>query len=232
MRLASSERMSSCSHTAFAPTATACRAISAASPAGRNTSTMSILSGTSLSERYTRSPKSSSANGLMGMIRKPRRCSPAGTDPPALFGSRDAPTTAIVVAASRISWDVLLLISMSKRPARRHIPRAHAQQRLARSVAADLLARESIAAWLPTLDGARDVRSDEHVRGVPQRMAVRERLRFGNVERRADVARQQGFEQRVRVDGPAAARVHEQRARLHPREEFLVDEFLRLRRAR
>src|SRR5260370_38834778 len=90
----------------------------------------------------------------MGRIGNRRRWSPVGADPPALFGSRDAPTTAIVVAASRISWDVLLLISMSKRPARRHIPRAHAQQRLARSVAADLLARESIPAWPPSLDGA------------------------------------------------------------------------------
>src|SRR2546428_66036 len=38
----------------------------------------------------------------MGMIRKPRCCNPAGTEPPALFGSRDAPTTAITLDAD--SW--------------------------------------------------------------------------------------------------------------------------------
>src|SRR5260370_15266448 len=110
----------------------------------------------------------------MGRIGNRRRWSPVGADPPALFGSRDAPTTAIAVAASRISWDVLLLISMTKRPARRHIPRAHAQQRLAGRVPADLLARESIAARLPTLDGACGARRDEHVRRVPHPMCGRE----------------------------------------------------------
>src|SRR4029077_1663806 len=42
----------------------------------------------------------------MGMIRKPRRCSPTGTEPPALSGSRDAPTTAIVVERSRTSFEL------------------------------------------------------------------------------------------------------------------------------
>src|SRR5229473_3437530 len=36
------------------------------------------------------------------MMRNPRRCSPYGTEPPALRGSREAPTTAIVVERSRI----------------------------------------------------------------------------------------------------------------------------------
>src|SRR5579872_5479746 len=40
------------------------------------------------------------------MMRKPLRCRPSGTDPPALPGSRDAPTTAIVVARSRISCEL------------------------------------------------------------------------------------------------------------------------------
>src|ERR1700694_1396461 len=39
------------------------------------------------------------------MMRKPRCCNPNGTDPPALSGSREAPTTAIVVALSSTSWD-------------------------------------------------------------------------------------------------------------------------------
>src|SRR2546428_1096566 len=42
------------------------------------------------------------------MIRNPRLCRPSGTDPPALFGSRDAPTTAMVLALSRISCELRL----------------------------------------------------------------------------------------------------------------------------
>src|SRR5712692_9419578 len=40
------------------------------------------------------------------MMRNPRACRPSGTEPPALFGSRDAPTTAIVVERSRTSFAV------------------------------------------------------------------------------------------------------------------------------
>src|ERR1700687_3584299 len=230
MRRASSDRIASCSHTAFAPTATACRAISAASPEGRNTSTMSILSGTSLSDLYTRSPNSSSANGLIGMIRKPRCCRPAGTDPPALFGSRDAPTTAMVIAPSRISR-LVLLISVTKPAARRHIPCLHPNQRLARRVPPQLLAREPIRARLPAGDGACDVGSDENVWSAPQRMLFRQRFRIGHVERSANVARPQGLHQSLGVDSPAPTRIHEQRAPLHLAEEFPVDELFRLRRA-
>jgi len=43
----------------------------------------------------------------MGMMRKPRRCNPSGTDPPAFRGSRDAPTTAIVFALASTSGPVL-----------------------------------------------------------------------------------------------------------------------------
>src|SRR6266571_5165731 len=130
MRRASLERMSSWSHRALAPIAAAWRATSGASAEGRNTSTRSTGSGTSSSVRYTRSPKSSSANGLMGMMRKPRRCSPAGTDPAALRGSREAPTTAMVRALRRISSGLLpftLLCTNAGNPAR--IPRDCAQTR-------------------------------------------------------------------------------------------------------
>ena len=51
IRRASAERMSSCSHSALAPMAAAWRAISGVSGEGRKTSTMSIFSGTSSSER-------------------------------------------------------------------------------------------------------------------------------------------------------------------------------------
>src|SRR2546423_15641463 len=130
MRRASLERMSSWSHRALAPIAAAWRATSGVSAAGRNTSTRSTGSGTSSSVRYTRSPKSSSANGLMGMMRKPRRCRPAGTEPAALLGSRDAPTTAMVRALRRISSGLLpftLLCTNAGNPAR--IPRDCAQTR-------------------------------------------------------------------------------------------------------
>src|SRR5437588_5912188 len=40
------------------------------------------------------------------MTRKPRPWRPAGTEPPALFGSRDAPTTAIVFAFCRTSCEL------------------------------------------------------------------------------------------------------------------------------
>src|SRR5207302_5069524 len=50
----------------------------------------------------------------MGMIRNPRLCSPAGTEPPALSGSRDAPTTAMVLALSRISCEGRLTRSASE----------------------------------------------------------------------------------------------------------------------
>src|SRR5205085_10458627 len=128
MRRASLERMSSWSHKALAPIAAAWRATSGASAAGRNTSTRSTGSSTSSSVRYTRSPKSSSAKGLTGMMRKPRRCRPAGTEPAALLGSRDAPTTAIVRALRRISSGLLpftLLCTNAGNPAR--IPRDCAQ---------------------------------------------------------------------------------------------------------
>src|SRR5712691_10727369 len=79
------------------------------------------------------------------MMRKPRFCKPAGTEPPALFGSRDAPTTAITVAASRISRPDLP-ITTSSHPAGRSIPRLRTQKWLRRGVAPDLLTREPIAA--------------------------------------------------------------------------------------
>src|SRR5579859_8226785 len=44
------------------------------------------------------------------MMRNPRRWSPYGTEPPALLGSREAPTTAIVVAPARIFCGVLLVL--------------------------------------------------------------------------------------------------------------------------
>src|SRR5690348_13612118 len=56
-----------------------------------------------------------SAWGLIGMMRNPRRWRPAGTDPPALNGSRDAPTTAMVRAAASTSWGLRLTYSASRR---------------------------------------------------------------------------------------------------------------------
>src|SRR5947209_680437 len=58
-----------------------------------------------------------SANGLMGMMRKPRRWRPSGTEPPALIGSREAPTTAIVVARSRTAWGDLGMLNSTLRGA-------------------------------------------------------------------------------------------------------------------
>src|SRR5258708_34566631 len=40
------------------------------------------------------------------MIRNPRSCRPSGTDPPALNGSREAPTTAMVLAPCRMSCEL------------------------------------------------------------------------------------------------------------------------------
>src|SRR5258708_14635733 len=57
------------------------------------------------------------------MIRNPRCCSPNGTEPPALLGSREAPTTAIVVGLSRISCE-LGGITKGKRAQRATIPRS------------------------------------------------------------------------------------------------------------
>src|SRR5713226_736865 len=51
------------------------------------------------------------------MIRKPRLCRPAGTEPPAFNGSREAPTTAIVVADSRISRPLRLTAGLGRLPA-------------------------------------------------------------------------------------------------------------------
>src|SRR6266849_2917496 len=179
--------MSSCSHSPLAPTATACLAISGASAAGLNTSTRSIFSGTSASERYTRSPNSVSAYGLIGMMRKPRFCRPAGTEPPAFLESRDAPTTAITLAASRISRPDLLITNSSS-AAGRCIPCLDSKQWLPRGVAADLLAREPIAARLPARHRARDVWSDKGVRHVPEGMVGRQRLGVGHVERGPNAA--------------------------------------------
>src|SRR5579864_2758220 len=52
------------------------------------------------------------------MMRKPRRWSPNGTEPPALSGSRDAPTTAIVFALSSTSRE-LTVTSTASAPAGR-----------------------------------------------------------------------------------------------------------------
>src|SRR3989442_13029806 len=117
----------------------------------------------------------------MGMIRKPRCCNPAGTEPPALFGSRDAPTTAITLDASRISRPVLLT-SIGK-PARGwRIPGLDAEQRLACRVTADLLARATVRTPLPLRPRARDTGGDENVSGSPTWMVGRPRLtvRTGN----------------------------------------------------
>src|SRR5258708_22846235 len=133
------------------------------------------------------------------MIRNPRCCSPNGTEPPALLGSREAPTTAIVVALSRISCE-LSGITKSKRAQRATIPRSdkgrlapnvrigdaqkaplapnvrnsaprlNTEKRFARGVAPDLLAPESVGATLPTGHGAGDVRGDEDVGLLPQRL--------------------------------------------------------------
>src|SRR5207244_12263112 len=50
------------------------------------------------------------------MMRNPRLCRPSGTDPPALFGSRDAPTTAMVLALSRISCELRATKTPSTHP--------------------------------------------------------------------------------------------------------------------
>src|SRR5947208_721918 len=113
------------------PASTSGETASGAAAAGQKTSTRSTGSGTSSSVRYTRSPNSSSANGLMGMMRKPRCCSPAGTEPPALRGSRDAPTTAMVRAArSTSSGDFMLLSTIACY--QREIPCICAQKRFLR----------------------------------------------------------------------------------------------------
>src|SRR5205814_1121459 len=49
------------------------------------------------------------------MTRKPRPWRPTGTEPPALFGSRDAPTTAIVFAFCRTSCELRATKSASPR---------------------------------------------------------------------------------------------------------------------
>src|SRR5260370_2193976 len=123
------------------------------------------------------------------MIRTLRCCRATGTEPPALLGSREAPTTAIVVARARISCE-LSGITKSKRAQRATIPRSdkgrlapnvrigdaqktplapnvrnsaprlNTEKRFARGVAPDLLARESVGAALPTGDRAGDVLPD------------------------------------------------------------------------
>src|SRR5260370_33107689 len=148
------------------------------------------------------------------MIRTPRGCSPNGTEPPALLGSREAPTTAIVVALARISC-ALSALTKSKRAQRGPIPRRgkgrlaprvrigdaekaplapnvrnsaprlHPQQRFARGVAPDLLARESVGAALPTGDGAGDGRRDEDVGLLPQWMIGEGGVPGGHAERGA-----------------------------------------------
>ncbi len=55
------------------------------------------------------------------MMRNPRRCKPTGTEPPALLGSREAPTTAIVLAPRRTSC-ALFGISDSKLAEAANIP--------------------------------------------------------------------------------------------------------------
>src|ERR1700730_12638590 len=112
------------------------------------------------------------------MMRNPRLWRPSGTDPPALFGSREAPTTAITVAASSISRPVLLMnrasptatpifLRLPQEGDDRRLVRAHAEQRLAGGNAADLLPREPVSALFPLRHRARDVRSDEHVGCAP-----------------------------------------------------------------
>jgi len=79
MSRASAEAMPSCSHSAVAPAATACRATSGVRCDGRNTSTSPTGSGTAASVRYTGSPRIWSRYGLTGMIRQPCCCMWAGT---------------------------------------------------------------------------------------------------------------------------------------------------------
>src|ERR1700674_4030270 len=100
------------------------------------------------------------------MTRNPRCCNPIGTEPPALLGSREAPTTAIVVALSRISCE-LRPIPKNKRLAALDIPGLYAKQWLPGGVSPDLLARESIRAGFHACDVAGDVRSDEDARRLP-----------------------------------------------------------------
>src|SRR5260370_33952931 len=101
------------------------------------------------------------------MTRKPRFCNPTGTDPPALFESRDAPTTAITVDDSRISLPVLLTTTSSPR-ASCDIPRLDSEERLPRGVAADLFAPEPITSRVPLRHRTRDVGSDGGVGRRPQ----------------------------------------------------------------
>src|SRR5207247_10202041 len=69
------------------------------------------------SERWTRATRCMAGEGLRGRMRKPRRWSPSGTEPPALIGSREAPTTAIVVARSRTAWGDLGMLNSTLRGA-------------------------------------------------------------------------------------------------------------------
>src|SRR5712691_8480436 len=73
-----------------------------------------------------------------------------------------------------------------------HGPGFDSKQRLPGDVAADLLAGELISARAPACHPTRDVRGDEDVWRIPQRVAVGERLGVGDVERGANAPGLQG----------------------------------------
>src|SRR5450759_2545412 len=106
---------------------------------------------------------------------------------------------------------------------------AHVQQGLAGYVAAQLLTGETVSTIPPARHRAGDVRGDDEVRRLPERMLGRKRLGIGDGERGADVSRAQSVDERVRVDDGAARRVDQKRTLFHPGEEVRVDDSLRLR---
>jgi hypothetical protein len=78
-----------------------------------------------------------------------------------------------------------------------------------------------------------DVRHDQEVGRLEQRVLGRQRLGIGDVEcRTGDLARVQREQQRLRIDDRAARGVDEQRGRLHARERGAVDQVAGLGRER
>jgi hypothetical protein len=85
------------------------------------------------------------------------------------------------------------------------------QQRLAGGEAAHILFEQRLPSIRRALDAARNVRRDEDVASRPERMIGRQRLLFEDVERGA--AEVPGGEERVGVEGFAAADVDDERTR-------------------
>src|SRR5437870_10598954 len=81
----------------------------------------------------------------------------------------------------------------------------------------------------PPRHRAGDVRGDEDVGRLPQGVIRGERLRVGYVKRGADAAGTQRLQERIGIDGLAAARIDEQSAWLHASEKGRVDAAIRLR---